>query len=183
LQTRHRPHYIFKTLILNNITWLKHNIGYDDALVVFSIHGIGGIVGAVLTGVSASKAIGGTAGLLEGYPAQVLTQLWGIAVTIVWCAVASFILLQIIDMVIGLRVDGEIERNGLDLSLHGEPSHDGANHPQRPDTEPLILPESSSSLTAGLTGAATWLPVFFVKIMVGQTSALSETLVLSRALT
>ena len=101
-------------------TWLKHKLGYDDALDVFGIHGIGGIVGAVLTGVFASKAIGGTAGLLEGNPGQVLTQLWGIAATIVWCAVASFILLKIIDMIVGLRVDEETERDGLDLSLHGE---------------------------------------------------------------
>jgi Amt family ammonium transporter len=89
-------------------------------LDVFDIHGIGGIVGAVLTGVFASMAICGTAGLLEGNPAQVLTRLWGIAVTIIWCAVASFILLKIIDMVIELRVDEEIERDGLNLSLHGE---------------------------------------------------------------
>lgn len=101
-------------------TWLKHKLGYDDALDVFGIHGIGGIVGAVLTGVFASKAIGGTAGLLEGNPGQVLTQLSGIAATIVWCAVASFILLKIIDMIVGLRVDEETERDGLDLSLHGE---------------------------------------------------------------
>jgi len=98
-------------------TWLKHKIGHDDALDVFGIHGI---VGAVLTGVFASKAIGGTSGLLGGNPAQVLPQLWGIAVTIGWCAVTSFILLKIIDMVIGLRVDEEIERDGLDLSLNGE---------------------------------------------------------------
>jgi Amt family ammonium transporter len=101
-------------------TWLKHKMGYDDALDVFGIHGIGGIVGAVLTGVFASKAIGGTAGLLEGNPGQVLTQLWGIAATIIWCAVASFVLLKIIDMIVGLRVDEETERDGLDLSLHGE---------------------------------------------------------------
>ena len=101
-------------------TWLKHKLGYDDALDVFGIHGIGGIVGAVLTGVFASEAIGGTAGLLEGNPGQVLTQLWGIAATIVWCAVASFILLKIIDMMVGLRVDEETERDGLDISLHGE---------------------------------------------------------------
>ena len=101
-------------------TWLKHKLGYDDALDVFGIHGIGGIVGAILTGVFASEAIGGTAGLLEGNPGQVLTQLWGIAATIVWCAVASFILLKIIDMIVGLRVDEEIERDGLDLNLHGE---------------------------------------------------------------
>jgi Amt family ammonium transporter len=101
-------------------TWLKHKLGYDDALDVFGIHGIGGIVGALLTGVFASKAIGGTAGLLEGNPGQVLTQLWGITATIVWCAVASFILLKIIDMIVGLRVDEETERDGLDVGLHGE---------------------------------------------------------------
>ena len=101
-------------------TWLKHKLGYDDALDVFGIHGIGGIVGAVLTGVFASEAIGGTPGLLEGNPGQVMTQLWGIGATIVWCAVASFILLKIIDMVVGLRVDEETERDGLDISLHGE---------------------------------------------------------------
>ena len=101
-------------------TWLKHQLGYDDALDVFGIHGIGGIVGAILTGVFASEAIGGTAGLLEGNSGQVLTQLWGIAATMLWCAVASFVLLKIIDLVVGLRVDEETERDGLDLSLHGE---------------------------------------------------------------
>ena len=101
-------------------TWLKKTCGYDDSLDVFGIHGVGGIVGAVLTGVFASKAIGGTAGLIEGNPGQVLTQIWGIAATIVYCAVASFILLKVIDMIIGLRVDEEIERDGLDLGLHGE---------------------------------------------------------------
>ena len=101
-------------------TWLKHKFGYDDVLDVFGIHGIGGIVGGILTGVFASEAIGGTAGLLEGNPGQVLTQLWGIAATVIWCAVASFILLKIIDLVIGLRVNEEIERDGLDLGEHGE---------------------------------------------------------------
>ena len=101
-------------------TWLKHKLGYDDALDVFGIHGVGGIVGAILTGVFAVEAIGGTAGLLEGNPGQVLTQIWGIVATIVWCAVASFILLKVIDLVIGLRVDDEVERDGLDLGEHGE---------------------------------------------------------------
>lgn len=101
-------------------TWLKRTCGYDDALDVFGIHGVGGIVGAILTGVFASKAIGGTPGLLEGNPGQVLTQLWGIGATIIWCAVASVILLKLIDVIIGLRVDEETERDGLDLGLHGE---------------------------------------------------------------
>ncbi len=101
-------------------TWLKRACGYDDSLDVFGIHGIGGIVGALLTGVFASEAIGGTKGLLEGNAGQVLTQAWGIVATIIWCAVASFIILKVIDMVIGLRVSEEVERDGLDVGLHGE---------------------------------------------------------------
>lgn len=101
-------------------TWLKRACGYDDSLDVFGIHGIGGIVGALLTGVFASEAIGGTKGLLEGNAGQVVTQAWGIVATVIWCAVASFIILKVIDMVIGLRVSEEVERDGLDVGLHGE---------------------------------------------------------------
>ncbi len=101
-------------------TWLKRKAGYDDALDVFGIHGIGGIVGALLTGVFANKAIGGTAGLLEGNAGQVVTQAWGIVATVVWCAIATAIILKIIDLIIGIRVDEETERDGLDLGLHGE---------------------------------------------------------------
>lgn len=101
-------------------TWLKRKAGYDDALDVFGIHGIGGIVGALLTGVFANKAIGGTAGLLEGNAMQVVTQAWGIVATIIWCAFATAIILKAIDLIMGLRVDEETERDGLDLGLHGE---------------------------------------------------------------
>ena len=101
-------------------TWLKRACGYDDSLDVFGIHGIGGIVGALLTGVFASEAIGGAKGLLEGNAGQVVTQAWGIVATVIWCAVASFIILKVIDMVIGLRVSEEVERDGLDVGLHGE---------------------------------------------------------------
>jgi len=101
-------------------TWLKRACGYDDSLDVFGIHGIGGIVGALLTGVFASEAIGGTKGLLEGNAGQVVTQAWGIVATIIWCAVASFIILKVIDMVIGLRVSEGVERDGLDVGLHSE---------------------------------------------------------------
>ena len=100
--------------------WLKHAMKYDDSLDVFGVHGVGGIVGAILTGVFAEEAIGGTGGLIEGNPGQVWTQIQGILVTIVWCAVASFIILKIIDVIIGLRVDTEEEVAGLDISLHGE---------------------------------------------------------------
>jgi Amt family ammonium transporter len=101
-------------------TSLKRRLGYDDSLDVFGIHGVGGLIGAVLTGVFASEAIGGTAGLLEGNAGQVLTQLWGVIATIVWCAVASFVILKAIDAAIGLRVGREEEIEGLDLNLHGE---------------------------------------------------------------
>lgn len=82
--------------------------------------GVGGIVGALLTGVFAVKAIGGTSGLLEGNPGQVLIQLEGIVATILWCAVATFVILKIVDGLVGLRVDEETEIEGLDLNLHGE---------------------------------------------------------------
>ncbi|WP_158047662.1 ammonium transporter [Skermanella pratensis] len=104
-------------------TSLKYMLGYDDSLDAFGVHGVGGIVGAVLTGVFAKEAIGGYPGLLEGNGAQVVTQLWGIAATIVWSAVASFVLLKVIDVVVGLRVSEDVEREGLDLALHGEAVH------------------------------------------------------------
>jgi Amt family ammonium transporter len=84
------------------------------------VHGLGGIVGAVLTGVFAVEAIGGTPGLLEGNPGQVATQVYGILATMVYCAVGSFVLLKIVDAVIGLRVAEDSEREGLDIALHGE---------------------------------------------------------------
>jgi Amt family ammonium transporter len=104
-------------------TFLKNKLGYDDSLDVFGVHGIGGIVGAMLTGVFAVEAIGGTKGLLEGNPAQVLIQLEGVLATIVYCAVVSFVLLKIIGAVMGLRVEEEAEIGGLDLNLHGETVH------------------------------------------------------------
>ncbi|HVT51630.1 MAG TPA: ammonium transporter [Dongiaceae bacterium] len=103
-------------------TALKHAIGYDDSLDAFGVHCIGGIIGALLTGVFASKSIGGDAavGLLEGNAAQLWIQVEGVALTLVWSGLGSFILLKIVDMVIGLRVSEDIERDGLDLGLHGE---------------------------------------------------------------
>jgi len=110
--------------------WVKTALGYDDSLDVFGVHGVGGILGAILTGVFADPAIGGNdaagnpiAGLLYGNPGQVWTQIEGVLVTIVYCAVASFIILKIIDVIIGLRVTEEQEVAGLDLTLHGESVH------------------------------------------------------------
>jgi Amt family ammonium transporter len=101
-------------------SWLKNKLGYDDSLDVFAVHGLGGITGAVLTGVFAVEAIGGTAGALEGNVGQIGTQIYGILATIVYSGIASFVLLKVIDLVIGLRVDSDSEREGLDITLHGE---------------------------------------------------------------
>ena len=106
-------------------TSLKKMLGYDDSLDAFGVHGVGGFVGAMLTGVFAVEAIGGEGkkGLIDGNGAQVLTQLWGCLVTMAWCAVATFIILKAIDVAIGLRVTTEEEVEGLDINLHGETVH------------------------------------------------------------
>jgi len=105
------------------VAGLKKALGYDDALDAFGIHGIGGIVGAVLTGVFAVEAIGGTSGLIEGNAGQVMTQIGGIGATIAWSAVATFVILKVIDLTIGLRVAKDVEIEGLDINLHGETMH------------------------------------------------------------
>ncbi|MFK7090806.1 ammonium transporter [Chromobacterium violaceum] len=94
-------------------TGLKHMMGYDDSLDAFGVHGVGGILGALLTGVFAVKDIGGADGSLA-------TQALGVGVTIVYCGVVTFILLKLVDIVLGLRVAEDEEREGLDLVLHGE---------------------------------------------------------------
>jgi Amt family ammonium transporter len=110
-------------------TSLKHMMGYDDSLDAFGVHAVGGIVGAILTGVFArASVIAGAStgvdmtkgGLIDGHPEQILTQLYGIGVVLVFDAVGSLILLKVIDWIIGLRVDEETEVEGLDLALHGE---------------------------------------------------------------
>ena len=101
-------------------TSLKRMCGYDDSLDVFGVHGIGGIVGALLTGVFAIEAIGGTPGLLEGNAVQVWKQFEGILATVAYSAVATPIILKVVDLIIGLRVDEETEIEGLDINLHGE---------------------------------------------------------------
>ena len=97
-------------------TKLKSALGYDDALDVFGIHAFGGAVGAVLTGVFASKAIGGA----EGGFAQVKLQLLGVGVTVLYVAVTTFIILKIVNLITPLRAPESQERDGLDLSQHGE---------------------------------------------------------------
>ncbi len=102
-------------------TKVKRALGYDDSLDVFGVHAIGGIVGALLTGVFADAAMGGS-GLAEGatIASQVVKQAIGVGATLVYTAVASLTILKIIDAVIGLRVNDEQETEGLDLALHDE---------------------------------------------------------------
>ena len=101
-------------------TTLKKAIGYDDSLDAFGVHAVGGIIGALLTGVFALKAVCGTSGLLEGNPGQVLIQLEGITATIVWTAVATFVILIVTNILTGVRVSQAVEIEGLDINLHGE---------------------------------------------------------------
>jgi Amt family ammonium transporter len=102
-------------------TGLKHMFGYDDSLDAFGVHAIGGIAGALLTGVFARTAINpaGT-GLIDGNAYQVVIQVYGILGTLIYDAVGTLIILFILKMTIGLRVTTEEEREGLDISLHGE---------------------------------------------------------------
>ena len=101
-------------------TALKKAFGYDDALDCFGVHGVGGIIGALLTGVFAVQQYGGTAGLLEGNPGQFINQCIGVLTVIVYDLVVSVIILSILKATIGLRVSDEVERDGLDYALHGE---------------------------------------------------------------
>jgi Amt family ammonium transporter len=104
--------------------WLKHKIGYDDSLDAFGVHGIGGAVGAVLTGVFALSSVNSLGkGAIDGNPGQIVTQLEGLAIAGVYCAVATYVILMIVNAIVGLRVTAEDEREGLDLTQHGERLH------------------------------------------------------------
>jgi len=104
-------------------TSLKHALKYDDSLDVWGVHGVGGIVGAILTGVFATSAVTGSdspVGLIDGNAGQVITQIWGVVATIIWSAVATAGILYVTKLLVGLRVDEDAEREGLDVRLHGE---------------------------------------------------------------
>jgi Amt family ammonium transporter len=114
------------------VNGLKRFLGADDSLDVFGVHGVGGIVGALLTGVFAAPSLGGT-GIFDyvanaasadySIGGQVLIQLEAVLTTIVWSAVVSYIGFKLVDMVVGLRVTEEDEREGLDISSHGETAY------------------------------------------------------------
>jgi len=101
-------------------TGLKRMFGYDDALDTFGVHAVGGAAGAILTGVFAINEYGGTPGLIEGNAGQVLDQCIGVGIVFVYDVIVTLLILKIVDLVIGLRVSPEVERDGLDLALHGE---------------------------------------------------------------
>lgn len=104
-------------------TAIKNALGYDDALDVFGVHGVGGTIGALLTGIFATMAVTGAAdpvGLIDGNGAQIVTQVQGVLVTVAFVGIGTAIILKVIDLIIGLRVSEEVERDGLDLALHGE---------------------------------------------------------------
>ncbi|KPK67032.1 MAG: ammonia channel protein [Acidithiobacillales bacterium SM23_46] len=110
---------------------LKNMLGYDDALDAFGVHAIGGIIGAILTGVFVAPKLGGS-GVFDyatnkvgdfDMGAQIVSQLWGVGTAIVWSGVVSLVLFKLVDMVMGLRVKEEAEREGLDVAEHGEKAY------------------------------------------------------------
>jgi Amt family ammonium transporter len=106
------------------VTWLKNALGYDDSLDVFGVHGVGGIVGAIGTGIFMSPDLGGV-GFAEGITMsdQVYIQAIAVGVTVLWSGIVSYILFKVIDATMGLRVKPDAEREGLDTSSHGETAY------------------------------------------------------------
>jgi ammonium transporter, Amt family len=104
---------------------VKNALGYDDSLDVFGIHGVGGIVGAIGTGIVNSAALGGIGYGEMSMAGQVYTQILGVLITIVWSGIGSFILYKIVDAIVGLRPAAEAEAQGLDLTSHGEAAYHG----------------------------------------------------------
>jgi Amt family ammonium transporter len=106
---------------------LKHRFGYDDALDCWGVHGVGGALGALLTGVFALKEINPAAapkgGLLEGNAHQLVLQVLDVGATFVYCAVVTALILFVLKVTIGIRVSEDVEREGLDINLHGEVVH------------------------------------------------------------
>ena len=110
-------------ICLWGVNGLKRMLGADDSLDVFGVHGVGGIVGALLTGVFTAPGLGGTGGDDFSIGSQVLIQAEGVVITIVWSAIVAFIAYKIADMILGLRFSEEDEREGLDITSHGETAY------------------------------------------------------------
>jgi Amt family ammonium transporter len=107
------------------VTVVKNAFKYDDSLDVFGVHGVGGIVGAVLTGVFSAASLGGVKGDDYSLAAQTLVQIQAVLITIAWTGIVSFVLYKLVDLAIGLRVDADSERQGLDQTAHGEAAYHG----------------------------------------------------------
>ncbi|MBA3591701.1 ammonium transporter [Methylibium sp.] len=107
------------------VNGLKRMLGADDSLDVFGVHGVGGILGALLTGVFSAGSLGGVKGDDYSIASQMLIQAEGVLITIAWSAVVAFVAYKIVDMVVGLRVPEEAEREGLDITSHGETAYHG----------------------------------------------------------
>jgi Amt family ammonium transporter len=105
------------------VSVVKIKLGYDDSLDVFGVHGIGGIIGALGTGILTAPGLGGTGGEDFSIAVQFSKQLTAVLITIVWCGVISFVLYKIVDMIVGLRPAAETEAQGLDLTSHGEAAY------------------------------------------------------------
>ncbi len=110
-------------LCLWGVSGLKKMLGADDSLDVFGVHGVGGIVGALLTGVFSAGSLGGIKGEDFDMAAQFLIQLEGVVITMVWSGVVAYVAYKLVDMVMGLRVSEEAEREGLDITSHGETAY------------------------------------------------------------
>ena len=105
--------------------WLKRRLGYDDSLDVFGVHGVGGILGTVATGILATSVVAGPAvhGWIDGNFDQVLSQVYGAGIALLWSGGLTFVILKIVNVLVGLRVTPDVEIEGLDLNLHGEIVH------------------------------------------------------------
>jgi Amt family ammonium transporter len=112
-------------LCLWGVTGLKKMLGADDSLDVFGVHGVGGIVGALLTGVFSAASLGGIKGDDYSIAKQLYVQAEGVVITMVWSAIVAYIAFKIVDMLVGLRVTEEEEREGLDIASHGESAYHG----------------------------------------------------------
>jgi Amt family ammonium transporter len=106
-----------------SVAVVKARLGYDDSLDAFGVHGVGGTLGAVLTGLFAREAVNGASGLLEGNTEQFINNILGVALTWVFAGIATFIIVKVVDATVGLRVDESEEDRGLDIGQHGEEAY------------------------------------------------------------